>query len=164
MARARSGSRWFFVAFLSGEWLGFFLPSFPVADNIHNTRVLCSEGYPTPTTVFILPMLLLLAFCFYRTAHDVGLGLQLTVLDSELVLLQRQLPRLPQLQPRRQSESYDRNCSFGSGSISFPPSRVKTLVFTSTQDLIRRRHESHKTIMELQSPTREATDGAAIAY
>ena len=39
-------------------------------------------------------------------------------------------------------------------------------MFTSTQDLIRRRHESQKTIMELQSATREswnrtwATDGA----
>ena len=47
-----------------------------------------------------------------------------------------------------------------------PPSRVKTLVFTSTQNLIRQRHESHTTIMEQHSPTREswnrkwATDGA----
>ena len=39
------GSRWHFVAFLSGEWLGaFFLPSFPVADIIHNSRVQCSEA------------------------------------------------------------------------------------------------------------------------
>ena len=101
--------------------------------------------------------------------QNFGLGLQLTVPHSELVLLQRQLPRLPRLQPRRPSESYARIFSFGSGPVAFPPSTVKTLVFSGTQDLIRRRHESHKTIMELQSPTREsgnrtwATDGA-IAY
>ena len=38
--------------------------------------------------MFILPMLLLLASCFYRTTHDLGLGLQLAVPHSELVLLQ----------------------------------------------------------------------------
>ena len=38
---ARGG---FLLLFLSGEWLGaFFLPSLPVADGIHNSRVLCSE-------------------------------------------------------------------------------------------------------------------------
>ena len=51
-------------------------------------------------------MLLILAFCFYRTTHDLGLGLQLLVLHSELVLLQRRLPRLPELQPRRRSKKH----------------------------------------------------------
>ena len=32
------------MAFSSGEWLGaFFFPSLPVADTVHNSRVLCSE-------------------------------------------------------------------------------------------------------------------------
>ena len=93
----------------------------------------------------MLPMLLLLAFCFYRTTHDFGLGVQLIVLHSELALLQRQplhrhLLRLPQLQPRRRLKSYARNCSFGSGATVWPLSRVKTLVFTATQDLIRRQN------------------------
>ena len=155
------------MAFVSGEWLGAcFFCLRCLSQTLFTTRALSvMRWYPAPTTAFILPMLLLPAFCCHRTAHDLGLGLQLTVLHSELVLLQRQLPRLPRLQLK----SSARNCSLGSGSISFPPSRMKTLVFTFTQDLIRRRHESHKTIMELQSPTRDswtrtwATDGA-IAY
>ena len=80
------------LAVASDEWLGVFcLPSLLVADLLHqHTRAVhVLKLYPTPTTVFILPILLLLASCFYRTAHDLGLGLLLTVLHSELVLLQR---------------------------------------------------------------------------
>ena len=54
-------------------------------------------------------MLLLLEFCFYRTTRGLGLGVQLTVPHSELVLLQRELPRLP---PRRRLQSHARNCSW----------------------------------------------------
>ena len=43
--------------------------------------------YPTPNTVFILPMLPLPDVCFYRTTHDLGLGLPLLLLHPELVLL-----------------------------------------------------------------------------
>ena len=44
---ARDGFLWLF---LSGEWLGaFFLPSFPVADNVHNTRVQRSEVVSCPS-------------------------------------------------------------------------------------------------------------------
>ena len=56
--------------------------------------------YPSPTTVFTLPILLLLAFCFYRTTHDLDL-VQLLVPHSELVLLQR---RAAAAQPRRRSK------------------------------------------------------------
>ena len=139
--------KWLAVAF---QWLGvarcdfsepgvarrfLFFTSFPVADNVHSSRVLCSEVLSYTNYGLYCRFLLLLAFCFYRTTHDLGLGLQLIVLHSELVLLQRQLPRRPELQPRRRSKSYARNCSSGSGSVAWPPSRVKTLVFTSTQDI-----------------------------
>ena len=43
---------------------------------IFTTRALSvMRWYPSPATAFILPMLLLLASCFYRTTHDLGLGL-----------------------------------------------------------------------------------------
>ena len=70
---SKSDSRWLFsgselfveVFFEPGVARRFFfLTSLPVADNV-------------PTTVFIFPIFLLLGFCFYRTTHDLGLGVQL---------------------------------------------------------------------------------------
>ena len=118
--------------------------------------------YPTPTTIFILPFLLLLAFCFHRTTacSTFRTGTAATTHGC------RDCHGCNRDDDRR---NIARNCSFGSDSKSSPPSRVETLVSTGTQDLISRRHEWHKTIMELQSLTREswnrtwATDGA-IAY
>ena len=75
---ARSGSRWLFVAFLgpgvARRFFFFFFVASP--QTTCTTRALnvlrwCS----TPTTVFILPVLLLLEFCFYQTTHDLSLGL-----------------------------------------------------------------------------------------
>ena len=61
--------------------------------------------YPTPTTIFILPMLLLLAFCFYRTTRDLGLGVScLSYIQNWYCCNDARLPQLPELQPRRRSK------------------------------------------------------------
>ena len=62
----------------------FFLE---VWHNVHNSRSEYSEVVSHTTTAFMLPMLLLLEFCFYRTTHDADLDVQLVVLHPELVLL-----------------------------------------------------------------------------
>ena len=95
---------------LSGEQVGAssVLPSLPVADNVHNSRVWCSEevshtNYGLHTAEFAATGVLLLQNysrpCPRLTAD---------CLHSELVLLQRQLPRRPKLQRRRRSKSYAR--------------------------------------------------------
>ena len=90
---ASSGSRWIAVAFygfLSGEWAQRFCFCLRcLSQTMFTTRAFTVlRQYPTPTTVFTPPTLLLLPFC--RTTHDLGLGLQLIVLHPELVPLQQQ--------------------------------------------------------------------------
>ena len=79
------------MAFLSGEARRFCFFAFVACRRQYSqlARFNVLRQYPTPTTVFILPILLLPEFCFYRTTHDLGLGLQQLILPSELVLLQR---------------------------------------------------------------------------
>ena len=61
--------------------------------------------HPTPTTFFILPILLLLTFCFHRTAHDLGLGVScLSCILNWYSCNDARLPSLPELQPRRRSK------------------------------------------------------------
>ena len=152
---------------MSGSAL-FFCLRCPAADSVHNSRVERSEIVSYTNyglhTADVAATRLLLFMNYPRPRPRPSTASPLT--RTGTCCNDERLPRVPELQLRRRSKSYARNCSFGSCSISFPPSRVKTLVFTSTQDLIRRRHESHKTIVELQSPTRvswnrtSAPDGA----
>ena len=61
--------------------------------------------HPTPTTIFMLPILLLLAFSFYRTTHNLGLGVScLSCIQNWYSCNDRRLPRLPELQQRRRSK------------------------------------------------------------
>ena len=59
--------------FEPGEARHFFLTSFTVAHNVRNSFYVL-RWYPTPTTVFTLPILLQVECCFYRIDHDLGLG------------------------------------------------------------------------------------------
>ena len=82
----------------------FFLPSLLVADNIHNSRAECSEAV-SYTNDGPLPILLLPAFCFYRTAHDLGLGVNcVSCVHNWHCCNDERLPRLPERQPRRRSK------------------------------------------------------------
>ena len=87
------GSQWLVVAYCGflepGEAWRFLLPSLPVAHDVHSSHINVLRQYPAPTTVFILPILLLQELCFYRTTHDLGLGVQLLVLHPESAPLQR---------------------------------------------------------------------------
>ena len=76
----------------------FFLTSLPVAHNVHNSRVEFSEVVCTNHGLHTADL------AASGTNQDLGLGVQLVVLHPELVLLQRQLPRQPLLQPRRRSQ------------------------------------------------------------
>ena len=87
-----SGSEWLavpFCGFLSGVARPFFCLRC-LSETTFTTRALnVLRQYPSTTTFYVLPILLLLAFCCHTTTHGLGLGLQPSVLHSELVLLQR---------------------------------------------------------------------------
>ena len=89
---------------MSGSALCFCLRC--LSQTTFTTRALSvRRWYPTPTTTFILPMLLLLAFCFYRTTHDLGLGVScLSCIQNFYCCNDARLPRLSELQPRRRSK------------------------------------------------------------
>ena len=67
----------FLLPFLSGEVARRFFFLRCLSQTMFTTRAFhVLRWYPTPTAVFILPMLLLLlALCSDRTTHDLGLGL-----------------------------------------------------------------------------------------
>ena len=76
---------------------------------------------PTPTTVFMLPMLLLLEFCSDRTTHDLTLGLQLLVVHSKMVLLH----------PRRRSKK-QRSVTLLTSVAKAPVDRCACKIATNT--------------------------------
>ena len=96
---ARSGSRWLFVAFLSGEWLGaLFLPSLPVADNIHNSRVSCAEAVSHTNNGLPIADLTATGILLLQNCSRPRPRLTTDCPTFRKILLQRQLPRLPRLQ------------------------------------------------------------------
>ena len=116
--------------FLSPEWLGaFFLTSLPVAEC---SEVVSYTNYGLHITDFAASRILLLPNnsrpWSWRTTDSPTFRTGTAATTATAAVTRRRL------------KSYARN----SGSMAGPLSRVKTLVFTGTQDLSRRRHESRK--------------------
>ena len=138
MARSRSGALW---EGARGKRRGE--GSRCISQSNSTTRA-CNVLTKSPTPTVFTPVLRI-ELCYHTTTHY--LGLQLLLLQSRE---RTAAATATAASATTVGDSHTENGSFGSGISPSSPSRKENFVITGTQDLIRRRHKSHETIMELQ--------------